>query len=44
VEGMAEDGVIVAERNGRIRISAHAFNDESDLERLREAFHRLPLK
>ena len=35
VAGLAEDGVIVAERNGRIRISAHAFNDENDLDRLR---------
>jgi selenocysteine lyase/cysteine desulfurase len=32
VEGLAEDGVYVAARLGRLRVSPHVFNDEADTE------------
>jgi selenocysteine lyase/cysteine desulfurase len=33
VEGLASDGVYVAPRLGRMRISPHVFNDEDDADR-----------
>lgn len=33
VEGLADDGVYVAARLGRLRVSPHVFNDEADTER-----------
>src|SRR5205814_1995445 len=40
VEGLASDGVYVAPRLGRIRISPHVYNDEADADRLVEALTR----
>jgi selenocysteine lyase/cysteine desulfurase len=34
VEGLANDGIFVAARLGRMRISPHVFNDEADADRL----------
>ena len=33
VDGLASEGVYVAERLGRMRISPHVFNDEADADR-----------
>ena len=40
VEGMASDGVYVAERLGRMRISPHVYNDEADVDRFVEVLAR----
>jgi selenocysteine lyase/cysteine desulfurase len=37
VEGLAADGVYVAARLGRMRVSPHVFNDEADADRFVEA-------
>jgi selenocysteine lyase/cysteine desulfurase len=34
VEGLASEGIYVAARLGRMRISPHVFNDEADADRL----------
>ena len=33
VEGLASEGIYVAARLGRMRISPHVFNDEADADR-----------
>jgi selenocysteine lyase/cysteine desulfurase len=40
IEGLAEDGVYVAARLGRLRISPHVFNDEVDIDRFVAALTR----
>ena len=40
VEGLADDGVYVAARLGRMRVSPHVFNDEADTERFIAALTR----
>ncbi|MBX9650070.1 MAG: aminotransferase class V-fold PLP-dependent enzyme [Xanthobacteraceae bacterium] len=40
VEGLTEDGVYVAARLGRLRVSPHVFNDERDAERFVAALTR----
>jgi selenocysteine lyase/cysteine desulfurase len=40
VEGMASDGVYVAPRLGRMRVSPHVYNDEVDVDRFVEALSR----
>lgn len=40
VEGLADDGVYVAARLGRLRVSPHVFNDEADSERFIAALTR----
>ena len=40
VEGLAADGVHVAARLGRLRVSPHVFNDEADIERFIAALTR----
>jgi len=40
VEGMASDGVYVAPRLGRMRVSPHVYNDEADADRFVEALTR----
>ncbi len=40
VEGLAADGVYVAARLGRLRVSPHVFNDEADAERFVAALTR----
>jgi selenocysteine lyase/cysteine desulfurase len=40
VEGLASDGVYVAPRLGRMRISPHVYNDEADVDRFVEALSR----
>jgi selenocysteine lyase/cysteine desulfurase len=40
VEALASDGVYVASRLGRLRISPHVFNDEEDADRFVEALRR----
>ncbi|QDW39650.1 aminotransferase class V-fold PLP-dependent enzyme [Bradyrhizobium sp. KBS0727] len=40
VEGLADDGVYVAARLGRLRVSPHVFNDEADTERFIAALTR----
>ena len=40
VEGLAADGVHVAARLGRLRVSPHVFNDEADIERFVAALTR----
>ena len=40
VEGLADDGVYVAARLGRLRVSPHVFNDEADAERFIAALTR----
>jgi selenocysteine lyase/cysteine desulfurase len=43
VEGLATEGIYVAARLGRMRISPHVFNDEADADRLVAALaKRLP--
>ena len=41
IEGLAADGVHVAARLGRLRVSPHVFNDEADTERFVAALTRL---
>jgi len=41
VERLAAEGVHVAPRLGRMRISPHVYNDEEDVERFLDAFRRL---
>ena len=41
VKRLAAENIYVAPRLGRLRISPHVYNDESDIERFIEAFHRL---
>jgi selenocysteine lyase/cysteine desulfurase len=40
VEGLAAEGVYVAPRLGRLRVSPHVYNDETDADRLIEALAR----
>jgi selenocysteine lyase/cysteine desulfurase len=40
VEGLASDGVYVAPRLGRMRISPHVYNDEADVDRFVEVLTR----
>ena len=40
VEGLASEGVYVAPRLGRLRISPHVYNDEADADRFVEALGR----
>jgi selenocysteine lyase/cysteine desulfurase len=40
VEGLASEGIYVAARLGRMRISPHVFNDEADADRFVEALVR----
>ncbi|WP_161852927.1 aminotransferase class V-fold PLP-dependent enzyme [Bradyrhizobium sp. CCBAU 051011] len=40
VEGLASEGVYVAPRLGRMRISPHVYNDETDVDRFVEALAR----
>jgi selenocysteine lyase/cysteine desulfurase len=40
VEGLAAEGIFVAPRLGRMRISPHVFNDEEDADRLVAALVR----
>ena len=44
VEGLAAEGIYVASRLGRIRISPHVYNDEEDVDRFVAAFRRLVLR
>ena len=41
IERLAAENIHVAPRLGRMRISPHVYNDESDVDRFVEAFHRL---
>lgn len=41
IEKLAAEQIYVAPRLGRIRISPHVYNDEADVDRFVEAFHRL---
>ena len=41
VQQLAADGVYVAPRIGRMRISPHVYNDEADIERFLASFRRL---
>jgi selenocysteine lyase/cysteine desulfurase len=40
VEGLASEGIHVAARLGRLRISPHVFNDEADADRFVAALAR----
>src|SRR6267142_4151415 len=40
VEGLASDGVYVAPRLGRMRVSPHVYNDEADVDRFVEVLSR----
>jgi selenocysteine lyase/cysteine desulfurase len=40
VEGLAADGIYVAPRLGRMRISPHVYNDEADCDRFVAALTR----
>jgi selenocysteine lyase/cysteine desulfurase len=40
VEGLASDGVYVAPRLGRMRVSPHVYNDEADADRFVEVLSR----
>jgi selenocysteine lyase/cysteine desulfurase len=40
VEGLASEGIHVAARLGRLRVSPHVFNDEADIERFVAALKR----
>ena len=41
VERLAAENIHVAPRIGRMRISPHVYNDERDVDRFVEVFHRL---
>ena len=41
IENLAVERIYVAPRLGRMRISPHVYNDEADIDRFIEAFHRL---
>ena len=41
IEAMAAEGVHVAPRLGRMRISPHVYNDEEDIERFARVFRRM---
>jgi selenocysteine lyase/cysteine desulfurase len=41
IERLAAEGVYVATRFGRIRISPHVYNDEADVDRFLAAFRKL---
>jgi selenocysteine lyase/cysteine desulfurase len=41
IEALAAENVYVAQRLGRMRISPHVYNDESDIDRFIETFHKL---
>jgi selenocysteine lyase/cysteine desulfurase len=41
IESLAAENIHVAPRLGRMRISPHVYNDERDIDRFAEAFHRL---
>ena len=41
IERLAAENIHVAPRIGRMRISPHVYNDESDVDRFVETFHRL---
>ena len=41
IESLAAENIHVAPRLGRMRISPHVYNDEKDIDRFVEAFHRL---
>jgi selenocysteine lyase/cysteine desulfurase len=41
IENLAAENIHVAPRLGRMRISPHVYNDEADVDRFLEAFHRL---
>jgi selenocysteine lyase/cysteine desulfurase len=41
IENLAAEQIHVAPRLGRIRVSPHVYNDESDIDRFIEAFRRL---
>jgi len=43
IKRLANENIHVAPRLGRMRISPHVYNDESDIDRFVEAFHRLML-
>jgi selenocysteine lyase/cysteine desulfurase len=40
VEGLASEGIYVAPRLGRMRISPHVYNDEADVDRFVGALAR----
>jgi selenocysteine lyase/cysteine desulfurase len=40
VEGLASEGVYVAPRLGRMRVSPHVYNDEADADRFVEVLTR----
>ena len=41
VAALAEDGVYVAERGGRIRVGAHIYNDEEDVDRFHTSLKKI---
>jgi len=41
IENLAAERIYVAPRLGRMRISPHVYNDEADIDRFIETFHRL---
>jgi selenocysteine lyase/cysteine desulfurase len=41
IEGLAAQSIFVARRIGRLRISPHVYNDETDVDRFLDAFRRL---
>jgi selenocysteine lyase/cysteine desulfurase len=43
IKRLANENIHVAPRLGRMRISPHVYNDESDIDRFVEVFHRLML-
>jgi len=40
IEGLASEGVYVAPRLGRLRVSPHVYNDEADADRFVEVLAR----
>jgi selenocysteine lyase/cysteine desulfurase len=41
IRSLAAENIHAAPRLGRMRISPHVYNDEGDVDRFVEAFHRL---